>query len=548
MIYAPGVTSQSIDVGVYDDSGLPVTGLVAATFPPVTYSRAGANADASVSLSDLAALTTAWSSGGLKERGGGVYRLDLPDAAFASAGLVTVRGDATGKHLVAPRLEVGKVAASVNSADTTGLPLAADYTSARAAKLDNLDAAVSSRSTYAGGAVASVTGSVGSIAGVTFPANFGALGVTAAGVVRAFNDAGAALASHADVLAINTSSSKHLILATVGQYERPESGTVSYTVEARTYAADGTAADADSTPTLTATGSLSGDVSVNVAAPTHPATGVYRWQYTVASTATVEQIRFDVSATISSATFTLSAYTQVADFVATTFTTADRTLLTNTNTRVLLALPAVAAGGLGGLPTGLGDGSVNVNSGQLFTGVYTTHSLGQILKNLDAGTTANGVVLASNQSQYAPQKAGAAVTLPANPPAGFLNAGSVAAGALNGAGDWNTTAPDNAGIAAIKAKTDNLPTSPAAVGDAMTLTDAERDAVADAHINRNIKGGSSTGRTVGQVYAAQRNKVAFDVPAVGQFTVFDVDDTSVLWTGAYTASAGANPVTSLDPA
>jgi hypothetical protein len=40
------------------------------------------------------------------------------------------------------------------------VPVAADYTAARAAKLDNLDVAVSSRSTYAGGAVASVTANV----------------------------------------------------------------------------------------------------------------------------------------------------------------------------------------------------------------------------------------------------------------------------------------------------------------------------------------------------------------------------------------------------
>lgn len=40
------------------------------------------------------------------------------------------------------------------------------------------------------------------------------------------------------------------------------------------------------------------------------------------------------------------------------------------------------------------------------------------------------------------------------------------------------TAPDNAGIAAIKVKTDNLPGSPAATGAAMTLAPGERDAIA----------------------------------------------------------------------
>jgi len=42
----------------------------------------------------------------------------------------------------------------------------------------------------------------------------------------------------------------------------------------------------------------------------------------------------------------------------------------------------------------------------------------------------------------------------------------------------NRTAPDNAGVAAIKAKTDNLPASPAATGAAMSLTTAERNNIA----------------------------------------------------------------------
>jgi hypothetical protein len=38
-------------------------------------------------------------------------------------------------------------------------------------------------------------------------------------------------------------------------------------------------------------------------------------------------------------------------------------------------------------------------------------------------------------------------------------------------------------VAAIKAKTDNLPASPAATGDAMTLTSGERTAIATAHLD-----------------------------------------------------------------
>jgi hypothetical protein len=140
---------------------------------------------------------------------------------------------------------------------------------------------------------------------------------------------GGAVASHADVLAINTSSSKHVVLTTVGQYERPESGSTVYTVEARTFSAgDGSAVNADTTPTLTATGQTSGSLAANLSAATNPATGVYRWTYTVSSSATTEPVRFDVSAVISSATFTLSAYTQVVDLVSATWTTTDASHLT----------------------------------------------------------------------------------------------------------------------------------------------------------------------------------------------------------------------------
>ncbi len=107
MIYPSGSTSQSIDIFIGDDLGIAVTGLVASTMPTVKYSRAGANADVTITLADLSLITTVWASGGFKERGNGVYRLDVPDAAFTTSGEVTIRGEASGKHVFAPRLEIG---------------------------------------------------------------------------------------------------------------------------------------------------------------------------------------------------------------------------------------------------------------------------------------------------------------------------------------------------------------------------------------------------------------------------------------------------------
>lgn len=65
-------------------------------------------------------------------------------------------------------------------------------------------------------------------------------------------------------------------------------------------------------------------------------------------------------------------------------------------------------------------------------------------------------------------------------------------------------------IAAIKAKTDNLPASPAAVGSAMTLTSGERDSIAAAHLD--LAAGVETGLTVRQAMrlgaAADAGKVS----------------------------------------
>lgn len=100
MFLVPGSTSVSIDIQIVDDSGLAVTGLVAATMPAITYSLQNATAAVAISLSDLAAITTAWTSGGVKERSGGVYRLDLPNAIGAGIGFARILGDASGKHLI----------------------------------------------------------------------------------------------------------------------------------------------------------------------------------------------------------------------------------------------------------------------------------------------------------------------------------------------------------------------------------------------------------------------------------------------------------------
>lgn len=94
-------------------------------------------------------------------------------------------------------------------------------------------------------------------------------------------------------------------------------------------------------------------------------------------------------------------------------------------------------------------------------------------------------------------------------------------------------------LAAIKAKTDNLPAAPAAVGDVPTA-----NANADALLARNVAGGSSAGRTVSEAFFAIRNKVTI---SGGTMTVYSTDDTTSAWTAAVTGDATADPITSVDP-
>lgn len=71
-------------------------------------------------------------------------------------------------------------------------------------------------------------------------------------------------------------------------------------------------------------------------------------------------------------------------------------------------------------------------------------------------------------------------------------------------------------IDAIKAKTDNLPASPAAVGSAMTLTSGERDSIASAHLD--LAAGIETGVTVRQATRAVAAMLAGIIGGAGTGT------------------------------
>src|SRR3954470_23989587 len=92
-----GATSQTVNVWIQDSSsttGAGLTGLVFNTSSLTAYYALPKAAAVSITLATLAAVTTAYSSGGFKEIDAtnmpGWYRLDLPDAAIASGRFVSV--------------------------------------------------------------------------------------------------------------------------------------------------------------------------------------------------------------------------------------------------------------------------------------------------------------------------------------------------------------------------------------------------------------------------------------------------------------------------
>lgn len=101
-----GATSVSLIIKVMDDDGLPATGLVAATFPATAYLLKGDSSAVAISLVDLIFPYT-WASGGVVEISGGRYRLDVPNAAFAIATTLDIIGEASGKRIVHPLIDVG---------------------------------------------------------------------------------------------------------------------------------------------------------------------------------------------------------------------------------------------------------------------------------------------------------------------------------------------------------------------------------------------------------------------------------------------------------
>ena len=96
-------------------------------------------------------------------------------------------------------------------------------------------------------------------------------------------------------------------------------------------------------------------------------------------------------------------------------------------------------------------------------------------------------------------------------------------------------------VAAIKAKTDNLPAAPAAVGDIPTATQN-----ADALLNRDMSAVNDTNsRSPLNAFRFVRNKWVITGTTL---SVKKEDDTTEAWSATVSTTPGADPVTGNDPA
>lgn len=127
-------------------------------------------------------------------------------------------------------------------------------------------------------------------------------------------DCGGTVASQADVLALNTSASRRALLVILEDgWEVPESGTVTKSIYVQTYDGDGDPVNADSSPSITITGSATGDLSGNLSVISNPSTGVYKWTYTLTAGDTVEDVEILATPTIGSTDYPVRRIIAIAD-------------------------------------------------------------------------------------------------------------------------------------------------------------------------------------------------------------------------------------------
>jgi len=199
----PGATDQSVHIMIIDAAdGTPETGVTSATSGLALSYRVGATgAVTALTESDLAGVNSAHSDGGMIHVGGGLYRIDIPDAAVpASEGVVTWVFGTVSDMIVVPAAIVGRVvplapttagrSLDVSAGGEAGVDWANVGGQSTAVNLSATNIDVDQAVASVSGAVGSVTGNVGgNVAGSV--GSVAAGGITAASIATGAVDADA---------------------------------------------------------------------------------------------------------------------------------------------------------------------------------------------------------------------------------------------------------------------------------------------------------------------------------------------------------------------
>lgn len=170
ILVKPNNTANSVALDVGTQSGATVTGLVAATFPSVVIAKLGANGYAAytLTLSNLASLTAAWTNGGVFEVAStGRYRVDFSDNGLS--GLITISSPTNGTQGYV-------ICESLLITDTTST-----FFGVNTLKAAGSDVSFTGSTLTIGGSQLKVNATL--INSATVPANFAALNITSGGLV-----------------------------------------------------------------------------------------------------------------------------------------------------------------------------------------------------------------------------------------------------------------------------------------------------------------------------------------------------------------------------
>ena len=251
-------------------------------------------------------------------------------------------------------------ATQATTAATNSTTLTTRLTATRATNLDNLDAAVTTRSTLTalqvyneliakGGVPATnMRGTDNALlaANYTAPANADITSALSQATTAATNSTtlttrlSAARAGYLDNLSAgavaleasltNVANAVQIAMVGPGQMVVPGSGSTTYTFDLFLYDLLGNMEAADATPTFAAVNAAGTSRSANLSAVTSPSAGQYRITYAVASTHSVEQIILTATIVENGKTLTRSVITpviSVTTLTGDTFTASDRTKL-----------------------------------------------------------------------------------------------------------------------------------------------------------------------------------------------------------------------------